>query len=618
MRLWETQRAALTAFNIEKPLWVFVGNKVSDDDSDILTVVRFLADFLNHGSRTLGWIADLIADRAQIVDERSKKNIFEKRFLPLMGEGAEAIYADILKRLFNANGAQRLKLVNVKNSKGELALRVGDAAPFGLINIGDDSGFFTLAEEQRGGAFDLEEDSFGGALFGTINAKDSRLNVLIGSRKFTEGWSSWRVSTMGLLNMGQGEGSQIIQLFGRGVRLKGRGFSLKRTPKGELPKGLHLEKLETLNIFGVRADYMAKFKDYLREEGITPTDEILELDFPTRANLPAKSLKTLRLKDGYKDNQKHGFKRNHYPSLYETPPAFIDAETGRSKIKTPHVVVDLYPRIQALASGEARGTTKPKDARQTGKLATEAMRFFDWDRIFLAVQEHKLLSGWSNLRVDCDRLKTFCLGDAGWYTLYVPASELVIRRMEDVRKQEDILIQLLTDFTERYYQALKNAYEGEFYEVISLAADTARCSSSTTSKSRTPTTATPTCNGSKPYKKSSRRVKSERRVSGRQTRWSRSVSTVTFTIRYCTWRPRTRCHSRCARSPLTAKAKFVSCAIWRPFTAPRQAKKPSEAAVSTSSATPRPRTKASASPRRATFTPTSCSGWWTRRLESSG
>jgi hypothetical protein len=118
MRLWETQRAALTDFNIEKPLWVFVGNKVSDDDSDILTVVRFLADFLNHGTRTLTWIADLVADRAQIVDERTKKNIFEKRFLPLMGESADAIFTDILLRLFNAHGAQRLKLVNVKNSKG--------------------------------------------------------------------------------------------------------------------------------------------------------------------------------------------------------------------------------------------------------------------------------------------------------------------------------------------------------------------------------------------------------------------------------------------------------------------------------------------------------------------
>src|SRR3546814_7326503 len=60
-------------------------------------------------------------------------------------------------------------------------------------------------------AFDSERDDFGGALFGKLNNKDSRLNVLIGSRKFTEGWSSWRVSTMGLLNMGQGEGSQIIR-----------------------------------------------------------------------------------------------------------------------------------------------------------------------------------------------------------------------------------------------------------------------------------------------------------------------------------------------------------------------------------------------------------------------
>jgi hypothetical protein len=66
---------------------------------------------------------------------------------------------------------------------------------------------------------------------------------------------------MGLLNMGQGEGSQIIQLFGRGVRLKGKGYSLKRTLPQDRPKGTHLDKLEALNIFGVRANYMATFKE---------------------------------------------------------------------------------------------------------------------------------------------------------------------------------------------------------------------------------------------------------------------------------------------------------------------------------------------------------------------
>ena len=35
---------------------------------------------------------------------------------------------------------------------------------------------------------------------------------------FIAGWNSWRVSTMGLMHVGVGEGSEIIQMFGRGVR----------------------------------------------------------------------------------------------------------------------------------------------------------------------------------------------------------------------------------------------------------------------------------------------------------------------------------------------------------------------------------------------------------------
>lgn len=44
---------------------------------------------------------------------------------------------------------------------------------------------------------------------------------------------------------------------------------------------------------------MATFKDYLREEGVTPSEKVLELDFPTRANLPKGKFKTLALKNGY-------------------------------------------------------------------------------------------------------------------------------------------------------------------------------------------------------------------------------------------------------------------------------------------------------------------------------
>jgi hypothetical protein len=198
-----------------------------------MAVLSFLAGFLNNDGRAKGWIAELIADRAQLLDTKGR-SIFAGRFTPLLGQDAEAVYADILRRVFNAESRQRLKLINLKSSKGELALRVGSSEPFGLINIGDDSGFFKTADEAETG-FDTESHDFAGSLFHQINLPDSRMSMLVGSRKFTEGWSSWRVSTMGLLNMGRGEGSQIIQLFGRGVRLKGarhvaEAVSADRTP----------------------------------------------------------------------------------------------------------------------------------------------------------------------------------------------------------------------------------------------------------------------------------------------------------------------------------------------------------------------------------------------------
>ena len=84
--------------------------------------------------------------------------------------------------------------------------------------------------------------------------------MLIGSRKFTEGWNSWRVSTMGLINFAKGEGSQAIQLFGRGVRLKGYNRCLKRSCRldASVEKPKHIELLETLTIFGVKAQYIGK------------------------------------------------------------------------------------------------------------------------------------------------------------------------------------------------------------------------------------------------------------------------------------------------------------------------------------------------------------------------
>ncbi len=89
---------------------------------------------------------------------------------------------------------------------------------FGVINIGDVSGFIRELEKQ---GIMINQDVISSSLFEDIKKENSKINILIASKKFIEDWDTWRVSSMDLLNIGKGQGPQIIQLFGRGVRLKG-------------------------------------------------------------------------------------------------------------------------------------------------------------------------------------------------------------------------------------------------------------------------------------------------------------------------------------------------------------------------------------------------------------
>ena len=182
------------------------------------------------------------------------KNLFAGRFayLNTRGLSPSQIFDETLATLFNAPGGGRLHVENLKGGTGEVALRLGaENEPFGVINVGDDAKLVKLCDEK---GLDTGKSEFSGSLFHKINQPNSTVHLLIGAKKFTEGWSSWRVSTMGLMNVGKGEGAQIIQLFGRGVRLKGYDLSLKRSGKTQLPEGVerpkYIDILETLGIFG--------------------------------------------------------------------------------------------------------------------------------------------------------------------------------------------------------------------------------------------------------------------------------------------------------------------------------------------------------------------------------
>lgn len=464
--LYRTHQERIADFNIEQPLWIFVGNKVQDDNSDILTILKFLARFVNQADESISTIGELKHDEALLLDAKGR-NVFSKRFVPISGCNEKEIFDDILRTLFNSESRQRMKLLVLKNGSGELAMQLGSNAPFGIINIGDPGKFAKLCAEDSESItlFDTEpEDSFGESFFDTINKRDSKVNILIGSRKFTEGWSSWRVSTMGLMNMGRGEGTQIIQLFGRGVRLKGKGYSLQRSRDGERPDGCFLPLLETLNIFGIRADYMAQFKDYLREEGITPSDEMLEVEFETQRNAGNGKLKTLRLKDGYKNNQIQGFKRTTPVTLFEIPEAY------KGKIKPAHFKLDLYPKLEALRSNETSQNTDFDDKKYT-KLKRKYFNFFDWDKLYRVLLEFKAQHSFYNLRLDKQRIIDFCQAQDNWYTLLAPPEEFELKSFSDIARFEAVLLELLLGYTGKFYETLQNAYESQFLEYVTLNED---------------------------------------------------------------------------------------------------------------------------------------------------
>ena len=300
-RLYREHEAALRPFRLERPLWIFVGGRVTAtlakrDASDIVEILRFLAGYVSDRAGSVARIREILT-RGLV--SAAGENLFAGRFahLDTSGLSPEQVFDETLGLLFNAPRGGALHVENLKGAAGEVALRVGENEPFGVINVGDDTKLAGLCERE---GFNVAEREFAGSLFHELAAPRSTVNVLIGSRKFTEGWNSWRVGVMGLMNVGRGEGAQIIQLFGRGVRLKGFGMSLKRSARAELPGGLerpeYVESLETLHVFGIRANYMAQFRDFLEEEGLPPDDGRIEFHLPVIRNLGRQPLKTIRLR----------------------------------------------------------------------------------------------------------------------------------------------------------------------------------------------------------------------------------------------------------------------------------------------------------------------------------
>lgn len=452
MWLYEKEKEALRSYNLEKPLWIFVGSSVNavytenrQPRSDVLTVVRFLHRVLRDRKWVVAALEAVLKGKTGMASPDGS-DVFADRFQALRESvlTPAAIYNDILHRLFHASTGGGLHLADIKSSPGELGLKATGAEDyFGLIYIGDTSAFKKLVEESKSG-ITLEEDAIAASLFELINRPDSPLHVLIGAKKFIEGWNSWRVASMGLLNIGRQEGSQIIQLFGRGVRLKGKALSLKRSAALEGTHPKHIRLLETLNIFAVRANYMSQFRDYLEREGVEIEPAIeLPLFIRTNDHFLNRGLVVPR------PPQDRDFTREAILLLKADPSISVQ--------------IDLSLRMQAMKSTRMGLQTAEVCGGQAREIPSESLSFVDWQQAYLDLLAYKKRKGLTNLVIQPETPRQI-IGlrnnkNIPCCTIIVDENIFTPQSFKDRLLLQQAVTQLLCRYVDKFYQVRREQWD---------------------------------------------------------------------------------------------------------------------------------------------------------------
>ena len=154
--LFEEHEAEFRPFQIERPLWILVGSKVTAvrtenarEVSDVVDMLLFLAEFIQGGSDSVARIQRLISGNTGLLNTNGN-DIFSRAYPFLVANGLTPaeVFTDILKNVFNSATVAALHVDHLKGSDGEIALRLGENnEPFGVINVGDAPKLCDLCEK---------------------------------------------------------------------------------------------------------------------------------------------------------------------------------------------------------------------------------------------------------------------------------------------------------------------------------------------------------------------------------------------------------------------------------------------------------------------------------------
>jgi hypothetical protein len=447
--IFEEYKEELREYNIEKPLWIFVGSRVTGKgiNSDVVKIIQFLDKIIKDEKYLKENIRKILEGKSGLIDNEGN-DIFKGKFEFVRGQNLNNLVNNIYQKVFNGKG--KLELYEIKNADGEIGLKITTGEKyFGVINVGDVRELKKLITESN---MEVKEDHFNPSLFFGINENNSHINILIGSKKFVEGWNSWRVSNMGLINMGKGEGPQIIQLFGRGVRLKGKSYSLKREENPDYK----LKAVQTLFIFGLNADYINAFLTTIEKEEV----DYEEIAIPIKFNIPEKwegKIYTIKTSEAF-DFLKHPVKLTLEENILNS------------------IKLDLRPKI-TFAHG-LRGGAIDTTIEEPLEIPEEYFKIIDWNSIYSEIMNYKIMKGMFNMLIDKDILKQIVISKK--YDVFMSESKgieiekfngkfiLKIKSFEGLEKLHGIILMILKDYILKFYRREEKRKTMDYLEVEPL------------------------------------------------------------------------------------------------------------------------------------------------------
>ena len=202
----------------------------------------------------------------------------------------------------------------------------------------------------------------------------------------------------------------------------------------------YIRLLETLNIFALRANYMAQFRDYLESEGIDTGTIELPLFIRSNTDFLNKGLVIPRL---------------------ETGQTFAGQETVllRYEEKVRPVSVTMAATVQQIASREGGVSETGATSGSSQQIPSESLDLVDWNKAYLDLLEYKEAKGLSNLLVRPRLLRPIL--EAGKETYLLEADQSVVKPKDhgDHLRLQEAVANILRRYADALYRSRQSHWE---------------------------------------------------------------------------------------------------------------------------------------------------------------